>query len=159
MSRDCLETVDRPTQLICISDIYLLSTDKYKRRSRAICYPHPPFWTVLKKLRFWFGGLPFWNIIKLWNLILLLIQVCGSTGVFECLGGQCANFYGWFTLGGFYCWARLGCPWSCLQCTYLQCMPWNCPPIGLKQNLHRNATLNWWQGLLYVQTAEELKIS
>ena len=29
--------VDRPTQLICISDIYLLSTDKYKRHSRAIC--------------------------------------------------------------------------------------------------------------------------
>ena len=28
---------DRPTQLICISDIYL-STDKYKRHSRAICY-------------------------------------------------------------------------------------------------------------------------
>ena len=28
--------VDRPTQLICISDIYL-STDKYKRHSRAIC--------------------------------------------------------------------------------------------------------------------------
>ena len=31
--------VDRPTQLICISDIYL-STDKYKRHSRAIC-PSP----------------------------------------------------------------------------------------------------------------------
>ena len=30
--------VDRPTQLICISDIYLLSTDKYKRHSRVICY-------------------------------------------------------------------------------------------------------------------------
>ena len=30
--------VDHPTQLICISDIYLLmSTDKYKRHSRAIC--------------------------------------------------------------------------------------------------------------------------
>ena len=28
--------VDRPTQLICISDIYLL-TDNYKRHSRAIC--------------------------------------------------------------------------------------------------------------------------
>ena len=28
--------VDRPTQLICISDIYL-SIDKYKRHSRAIC--------------------------------------------------------------------------------------------------------------------------
>ena len=27
--------VDRPTQLICISDIY--STDKFKRHSRAIC--------------------------------------------------------------------------------------------------------------------------
>ena len=29
--------VDRPTQLICMSD---MSTDKYKRHSRAICYPH-----------------------------------------------------------------------------------------------------------------------
>ena len=29
--------VDRPTQLICISDIYL-SIDKYKRHSRAICF-------------------------------------------------------------------------------------------------------------------------
>ena len=34
--------VDRPTQLICISDIYLflifiMSTDKYKRHNRAIC--------------------------------------------------------------------------------------------------------------------------
>ena len=28
--------VDRPTQLICISDIYM-STYKYKRHSRAIC--------------------------------------------------------------------------------------------------------------------------
>ena len=32
-----------PTQLICISHIYLLSTDKYKRHSRGICYP----WTNL----------------------------------------------------------------------------------------------------------------
>ena len=31
-----LSLVDRPTELICISDIYL-STDKYKRQSRAIC--------------------------------------------------------------------------------------------------------------------------
>ena len=31
-----LEVVDRPTQLICTSDIYM-STDKYKRHSRAIC--------------------------------------------------------------------------------------------------------------------------
>ena len=32
------ELVDRPTQLICNSDIYLyMSTDKYKRHSRAIC--------------------------------------------------------------------------------------------------------------------------
>ena len=31
--------VVRPTQLICISDIYLyMSTYKYKRHSRAICY-------------------------------------------------------------------------------------------------------------------------
>ena len=28
--------VDRPTELICISNIYL-STDKYKRHRRAIC--------------------------------------------------------------------------------------------------------------------------
>ena len=34
--RDDSSLVDRPTQLICISDIYL-STDKYKRHSRAIC--------------------------------------------------------------------------------------------------------------------------
>ena len=37
--------VDRPTQLICISDIsfhiYLLSTDKYKIHSRVIYYPTP----------------------------------------------------------------------------------------------------------------------
>ena len=33
-----VDVVDRPTQLICIADIYLyLSTDKYKRQSRAIC--------------------------------------------------------------------------------------------------------------------------
>ena len=32
-----------PTQLICISHIYLLSTDKYKRHIRGICYP----WTNL----------------------------------------------------------------------------------------------------------------
>ena len=31
-----LYIVDRPTELICISNIYL-STDKYKRHSRAIC--------------------------------------------------------------------------------------------------------------------------
>ena len=41
--------VDCPTQLICISDIlfhiYLLSTDKYKRHSRAICYPNTPLVT------------------------------------------------------------------------------------------------------------------
>ena len=31
--------VDRPIQLICISDIYLyMPTDKYKRHSRVICY-------------------------------------------------------------------------------------------------------------------------
>ena len=34
--RDGVGLVDRPTQLICISDIYL-STDKYKRHSRPIC--------------------------------------------------------------------------------------------------------------------------
>ena len=32
----CDRLVDRPTQLICISDIYL-STDKYERHSRVIC--------------------------------------------------------------------------------------------------------------------------
>ena len=37
-SPKCL--VNRPTRLICISDIYLL-TYKYKRHSRAICYPLP----------------------------------------------------------------------------------------------------------------------
>ena len=30
-----LHVVDRPTQLICISDIYLLSADKYQRHSKA----------------------------------------------------------------------------------------------------------------------------
>ena len=30
-----LHVVDRPTQLICISDIYLLSADKYQRQSKA----------------------------------------------------------------------------------------------------------------------------
>ena len=39
----CVALVDRPTQLICISDVYLLSTDKYKRHSRGSCYP----WTNL----------------------------------------------------------------------------------------------------------------
>ena len=31
-----VDLVDRPTQLICISDVHL-STDKYKRHGRAIC--------------------------------------------------------------------------------------------------------------------------
>ena len=35
----CRIVVDRPTQLICISDIYM-STDKYKRHSREICKSH-----------------------------------------------------------------------------------------------------------------------
>ena len=52
--------VDRPTQLICISDIHLLSTYKYKRHSRAICYsstyPRPVSllvnWSVSNTFRF-----------------------------------------------------------------------------------------------------------
>ena len=37
LAANATEVVDRPTQLICISDIYLfMPTDKYKRHSRAI---------------------------------------------------------------------------------------------------------------------------
>ena len=39
--------VDRPTQLICISDIYLyLSTDKYKRHSRVIFWGNMGKWEL-----------------------------------------------------------------------------------------------------------------
>ena len=63
-----IDIVDRPTQLICISDIYL-STDKYKRHSRAICYTID-IDSLLQELHDISFHLQILHVLSIWFLIL-----------------------------------------------------------------------------------------